>query len=266
MAQATKPEDSAKPSRQQLAPTGTLFRKFTLPSQVHIILFQGMRLTEYNLDTSKGNRLHWSRGETGTVQLDEFSMPISEAAAIFARDGERTCFAKHPAANTEVIVVNWPESTRFPKGRQIYVSSEAVFTVTQQLWATLISGKSESEINLVVEQLTRELQAELPYSNQFATALDVLNTRLDDPFAPQILSEYLGLSESQIRRQFNEFVGVSPSQYHLKSRLNLAKYYIQTSASPLETVALKCGFASYPTFSAQFKRQFGFTPKNARIR
>ncbi|MBX3113755.1 MAG: helix-turn-helix transcriptional regulator [Fimbriimonadaceae bacterium] len=266
MAQSPKPEDSAKPSRQHLVATGTLFREFTLPSQIHIVLFQGMRLTDYSLETAEKSRLHWSKGETGTIQLNAFSIPITEATAVFARDEQRTDYAKHPATNTEVIVVVWPDSISFPQGRQIYTPSDSVFELLQTLRAKIQQGKSESEIARIADELTEELQTPVEFSQPLNTALDVLNTRLDDPFAPQILSEYMGLSNSQIRRQFNEFVGVSPSQYHLQNRLNLARYYIQTSTSPLENVALKCGFASYPTFSAQFKRQFGYTPKNARIR
>lgn len=266
MAHPLKPDDSAKPSRQQLVATGTLFREFTLSSQIHIAMFQGMRLTEYNLDTSAKSRLHWSKGESGTIQLDEFSMPISEANAVFACEGQQTNYAKHQATNTEVIVVVWPDSVRFPECRQIYTPSDSVFQSLQNLHEKILNGKSEPEIDSAANQLTELLLTPAEFSKQFFIALDVLNSRLDDPFAPQFIPQYLSLSDSQIRRQFNQFVGMPPSQYHLRNRINLAHYLIQTTTLPLETIALKCGFASYPTFSTQFKRQFGFTPNNARIR
>jgi AraC-like DNA-binding protein len=257
---------ATKPSRQQIVATGTLFREFAFADGVHVSFFQGMRLTDYHLDTDINNRLFWSRGETGTIQLDQLSLPVSEANATFVHHGERTKIVKHQASNTEVVVVYWPPTFAFPPCRQIFTPSDHVFKTLLKLRDSIFEGNNESQVQLVADELTKHLSVACDLSPAIRLALDVLNSRLDDPFAPQRLPEYLSLSDSQIRRHFNQFVGVSPSQYHLRNRINLAHYLIQTSPLPLESIALKCGFSSYPTFSSQFKRELGFSPKTARIR
>lgn len=258
-------ETNAVPSRQLIVATGTLYKEFTFPGGVYVSLFQGMRLTEYQLDSQENNRLFWSQGETGIVNLAGINTQVSDANAFFVRHGERTQITKNPATNTEVIVVSWDQATLFPEGRHIFSPADDCFRCLTDLRRVLLNSQSNAEAENLVASLQRQLQPAPNANREVIRAEDFLNSRLDDSSAAGQLGELLSLSDSQVRRLFNKSLGCPPAQYHLHNRIGLARYLLKNSRLPLETIATRCGFSSYSTFSNQFKKQTGISPKNARF-
>ncbi len=151
------------------------------------------------------------------------------------------------------------------EGRHIFSPADKCLCCLTELRRVLLNPKPAAEAENLVTSLQRQLQPGPTTNREVIRAQDFLNSRLDDPVAAGKLGELLSLSDSQIRRLFNGSLGFPPAQYHLRNRIELAKYLLNNSKLPLETVASRCGFSSYPTFSNQFKKQTGISPKNARF-
>ena len=74
------------------------------------------------------------------------------------------------------------------------------------------------------------------------------------------LSQYLFLSESQIRRKIAALTGLTPVHYIRRLRLkNACDMLLQDL--PLKHVAIDCGFSNQSHFGRHFKQEFGMTPK-----
>lgn len=74
------------------------------------------------------------------------------------------------------------------------------------------------------------------------------------------LARLLGLSASHFCRAFKCTFGVSPSEYVLRRRIQLAQALMLTSSEPLSAIAFHCGMCDQPHFTRSFHRIIGETP------
>lgn len=74
------------------------------------------------------------------------------------------------------------------------------------------------------------------------------------------LAELLGLSPSYFSRTFHQVTGLSPTNYILTWRVNVAKHMLINSRRPLVDIAISCGFSSQSHLQSAFKRMVGVTP------
>lgn len=70
------------------------------------------------------------------------------------------------------------------------------------------------------------------------------------------------MSEYHFFRLFRHVYQISPYQYILKKKLELAHHLLKDKTLTISEVALLSGFNDLPTFSKSFKKHFGFTPSN----
>nr|WP_298142371.1 AraC family transcriptional regulator [uncultured Pseudomonas sp.] len=78
------------------------------------------------------------------------------------------------------------------------------------------------------------------------------------------LAQVACLSPSHFHAQFKDSVGLTPHQYLLKSRLDLAARLLRESALPLIRIAEECGFSSQSALTNAMRRYLGLTPKRLR--
>ena len=76
--------------------------------------------------------------------------------------------------------------------------------------------------------------------------------------------ESIGYSYHHLRHSFKEIYGISPSQYLLKKRIDIAKKLLLTDEYSLEEISAKCGFNSVSHFVSNFKRETETTPAKFR--
>lgn len=75
------------------------------------------------------------------------------------------------------------------------------------------------------------------------------------------LARRAGLSESQFRRVFHRFLGISPKRWMLDRRLAEARnLLVGEPLLPVASVAERCGFADIYQFSRTFRRACGVPP------
>lgn len=80
----------------------------------------------------------------------------------------------------------------------------------------------------------------------------------------EILSEKFFYSPNFIRTVFKNVTGISPREYLDELRLGAARIMLSEKDCDIGQVALSCGFASQSYFTAQFKKNYGCTPKSFR--
>lgn len=78
------------------------------------------------------------------------------------------------------------------------------------------------------------------------------------------LSRAAGFSPAQFRRSFHAHVGVTPREYVLQNRLDVARELLKDHALTVSAVAAQCGFSSLSHFIHIFKQANGLSPSRYR--
>jgi AraC family transcriptional regulator len=74
------------------------------------------------------------------------------------------------------------------------------------------------------------------------------------------LAQLLDLSASHFCRAFKCTIGVSPRDYVLRRRIEVAQGLMLTTSQPLSSIAVACGMCDQPHFTRSFHRLVGETP------
>ena len=73
-----------------------------------------------------------------------------------------------------------------------------------------------------------------------------------------------GVGYESFRKIFKNQIGVSPWQYRIRRRLDLACAFLQNPEMQINEIALELGYSSAYDFSAQFKKHFKVSPARYR--
>lgn len=75
-----------------------------------------------------------------------------------------------------------------------------------------------------------------------------------------------GVSQRQLQRLFRRHLGLTPTQYFLKARLQRARHLLQFSTLSVTEIAIATGFASISHFTRRYSELYGRTPTAERGR
>ncbi len=95
-------------------------------------------------------------------------------------------------------------------------------------------------------------------------ALDHISANLDEDITLNQLAQVAGLSVFHFARTFTRTMGVSPSRYVSRMRLEKAMAEIAAGRSSLAEIAFNAGFSSQASFTRAFCRVTGLTPGEYR--
>lgn len=79
----------------------------------------------------------------------------------------------------------------------------------------------------------------------------------------QELANMLGISAKHYNRVFKDVVGISPKQYIMERRMELAMTLLRNGLTPTEVAGI-IGYKDYALFYRAFTKQYGVTPKSIR--
>ena len=91
-------------------------------------------------------------------------------------------------------------------------------------------------------------------------AAELMNEQLKHPWSNRELCRRSGLNLNDFYRKFREELGITPKQYQLSLRMDLAREKLLHSEAALEEIADLAGFADRFQFSKAFRRFYSIPP------
>ncbi|EJM72751.1 helix-turn-helix domain-containing protein [Pseudomonas sp. GM55] len=87
---------------------------------------------------------------------------------------------------------------------------------------------------------------------------------LAEEFSLALLAEQAGMSEYHFNRLFKRAVGIAPSQYQIKLRIDTARRLLRETEMTVITIANEVGYSNPSHFSRIFRKDTGFSPSDYR--
>lgn len=103
-------------------------------------------------------------------------------------------------------------------------------------------------------------------SPRMLDAVRYIATHYDKPLTLSEVAACLFLTPSYFSKVFAESTGYTFSEYVTSVRLEHAKRLLAETTLPIAVIAFRCGFATFSSFSRQFRKCFGCTPTAYRNR
>lgn len=146
------------------------------------------------------------------------------------------------------------------------------------LWLLELAGKAEQEAHRLdvlrlILRLTVQAQQSQPgipagsektsfrRHHRLAPAIAALHNRSGERLSLMEAASLCGVSREHFSRLFRQCFGTRFSAYRRELNLRMAAQYLTHSSTSVNEVAYRSGFASSSHFIADFKAQFGLTPK-----
>ena len=95
-------------------------------------------------------------------------------------------------------------------------------------------------------------------------AIEYIDHHLSQSIKLEDLATHLGISKFHFSRLFKKSTGISPHQYVMQQRIELAKQLLTKADRSIADVALDCGFNSHAHLSKYFRYYVGMSPKAYR--
>lgn len=89
-----------------------------------------------------------------------------------------------------------------------------------------------------------------------------IDSKTPEPVSIKNLCEFASMSQTSIIKNFKKYYKVTPYDYQLNSRLQLAKMYLINTNKPLDEIASICYFYDSFALSKAFKKMFGCSPRD----
>lgn len=91
-----------------------------------------------------------------------------------------------------------------------------------------------------------------------------MKNNLSEDFNLNRLARQVQISDFHFNRLFKQAVGMPPSQYHIKLRLDAAKQLLRETKHSVLEIANEVGYANPSHFARLFRKETGMTPSNYR--
>jgi transcriptional regulator GlxA family with amidase domain len=115
-------------------------------------------------------------------------------------------------------------------------------------------------------QFSVPVWSQQPSSDPIRTAIAAIQTDPGGRYGINDLARLSGLSPRHFQRRFTVELGVSPSRYVERIRVEAARRALTDAVEPVETIARRLGFGTAETMRCAFRRQIGVTPSGYRDR
>ena len=134
-------------------------------------------------------------------------------------------------------------------------------------WELIIAGNAMA----ILAQLWRSYTDVNPRPNNtkkpelLDRVVQYIEDNLEERITLKEVAQRLYVSESTISHAFQHKMGISFYRYVIQRRLVAAKNHI-SEGKPMEQIAEQVGFSDYSAFYRAFKKEYGMTPKEFRVR
>lgn len=193
------------------------------------------------------------------------------------------CYKPHCYGSTTGCEILWahfdgPEARHYydfmkPRGRTALLPAdpETSYRYLMRLYDVYDKNKPASDALIskyIIGILTEFMIGVSDSSQSIASKLEHVRAYIDDNLTESLaleeLADLAGLSVFYFSRQFKKQFGCTPHDYVVRSRLNMARFYLKTSPMSVKEVAFRCGFEDECNFCTCFKKRSGCTPAQFR--
>ncbi|MER8746179.1 GlxA family transcriptional regulator [Mesorhizobium sp. M1004] len=101
---------------------------------------------------------------------------------------------------------------------------------------------------------------------QLAQAFGTMMRNLEKPISIDAIARACGMSVRNLERLFQRYAESSPARYYKILRLEHARYLLLHTNLPHVDIGVATGFCSNSYLSASYRRHFGHTPSQERLR
>ena len=123
------------------------------------------------------------------------------------------------------------------------------------------------EISILCYDLLIELAEQAAvqqYPEALLKALEYIQSHLNESLLLEELAQYSGVSIATLHRYFRKYLKISPINYFLDRKLEQAKMLLENHLYSIKEVAAILNYASPQYFASEFKKKYGFSPKNCK--
>ena len=99
-----------------------------------------------------------------------------------------------------------------------------------------------------------------------AALMDKLRGRLHKPLSIANLARLAAMSERTFMRRFRAATGMTPGEWITRARVDRARELLESSALPMDQVAMRAGLGTSATLRHHFHRKVGVSPAEYRKR
>ncbi len=99
---------------------------------------------------------------------------------------------------------------------------------------------------------------------QLIDAVRLMESTLAYPLPKAEIAARVGISARQLERLFKQHLGLSPSRFYLKLRLERARRLLRQTPMSVTEVAFACGFETASHFARCYREAFGVRPSEER--
>lgn len=124
-------------------------------------------------------------------------------------------------------------------------------------------------ITAMLSELTgvrSELPGESTSSEIMESSLAFINEHFREDITLDMMARHASLSPYYFTRLFSAETGFTPHQYLIATRINYAKYLLQSGEMSVKEIAFASGFHSESGFCSTFRKREGLTPGEYRSR
>jgi AraC family transcriptional regulator len=123
-------------------------------------------------------------------------------------------------------------------------------------------------INMLYYEITNSFEiGAVPLMGQYKyirKALEYINANWNNDINLDALSSNSSLSKNHFLKVFTKALTLTPNEYITKIRLEKAKQMLAMTTTPVNEIAIHCGYENIPYFSYLFKKKIGITPNEFR--
>lgn len=124
--------------------------------------------------------------------------------------------------------------------------------------------RNRQMILLFVQLLTDRFGQVLNVDNRLITASEFIDSRLDRTISLAEIATVANLSVRQLTELFRRYFDMSPKQYLLEQRMQLAWRLLNETSLSVQQVSERCGYTNLSAFSSRFSDHYGLPPTKLR--
>jgi AraC-like DNA-binding protein len=132
----------------------------------------------------------------------------------------------------------------------------------EHLERLVISGLLLAQPNELTAKLTAPQRPLRPRT--VARVIALIEEHPEQPYLVGDLARHAGVSARRLQQGFHDHVGMSPTEFLRRTRLERAHRDLLSGDDPVTDVALRWGFSHLGRFARAYREQFGMLPSDTR--